>query len=312
MRIISVIALCLLVQPIAGCLAPKGESQELCRYCEKGNAIRCGFLEREGCSLYYELEGEGPALMLIHGSVNHALFHPVLSRLNDAFTVVYYDQRGLGLSKVEGAYEYDLANDVEDLEALRSELKLETMALLGASNGGPIAIDYALKYPERVSKIIFLDTYADNGDRIVMAWPLVKKLVHDETRAKKLKEIEENSSLSGREKSIREWLLLPHPHHHSPLPREYVELWHDCNVFSDLGRAPERDYSRLGALKEIKAPALVICGRHDAITPLAHSRKMADLLPNGRLVVFEKSGHLAFVEEEDGFIEAVRNFLFED
>ncbi len=303
--------LCLLA---AGCASRFTEPGDICVHAAREKErFRAGCLPYEDRSLYYETEGDGPALVLIHGAAPHGIFHPTFSRFADMATLVYYDQHGYGLTGARDMQRWTTAKDVEDLEALRARLKLEKMTLLVVSYGGPIALSYALKYPHRIAKLILVSSFADNDDRIPEAQVMVARILYEDGVAKKMKAIEDDPSLAEREKTIRKWLLTPGTHHHSPIPGEVVELWYDCGVFpeqsKDRSTCSIPEAVTWGDLQRIEAPVLVLSGRHDAITPLDLSRRMAENLPRGRLVIFEKSGHLPWIEEEELFFDTVKEFL---
>jgi proline iminopeptidase len=62
-------------------------------------------------------------------------------------------------------------------------------------------------------------------------------------------------------------------------------------------------------LPGVTAPTLVCSGRHDWVTPVVECERVAELIPNAELVMFEQSGHMPFIEEQDKFVEVVRDFL---
>ena len=116
-----------------------------------------------GVSLVYEEAGQGTAFVTLHGGPgmsgrngDWATFQP----LTDRFRLVSYDQRGSGES--EGAEPYSHAQFVADLEALRQNLQLGRMVLLGGSYGGFVALEYALTYPQHLHALILRDTAASN------------------------------------------------------------------------------------------------------------------------------------------------------
>jgi len=279
---------------------------------ERAPGSRAGRVAVPRATLHYEVEGSGPTLVLVHGSADHRLFHPVLGRLADRFRVVYYDQRGYGLTTSDADERPALEDDVADLEALRVELGVESVHLLAMSNGGPIAIDYALANPTRVRRLVLLDTYADNNARIALAYPLVREVLADEGREAAVEAIEARRSRDPLQRDIDAFLVTPHTHHESALPREWVEYWFRSGCMTDVGPRPwrsPRDYARLDDLARLDVPTLVVCGAKDRVTPLEHSRDMESRLPHGRLVVLEGAGHLAFAERPDEFARIVHEFL---
>jgi pimeloyl-ACP methyl ester carboxylesterase len=113
--------------------------------------------------------GRGPPLVKAANWLTHLEFYwqsPVwthwLRELSRDHLFVRYDQRGCGLSDREVD---DLSSEtwVKDLESVIDSLGLERVALLGISQGGPAAITYAVRYPERVSHLILYGTFARGG-----------------------------------------------------------------------------------------------------------------------------------------------------
>lgn len=90
---------------------------------------------------------------------------PDMDRLSDRFRLIYYDQRGRGKS-VEGVLPEDvrMESEIEDLEALREYFQLDSVALLGHSWGGVLAMEYALRHPDHFSGLILLNTAPASAD----------------------------------------------------------------------------------------------------------------------------------------------------
>lgn len=273
-----------------------------------------GTLDHAGCAIYYRIAGHGAPLYLVHGAAPHGIFLPTAAALADTATLVYWDQRGWGRSRItDTTRAATLAADVADLEALRSSLDHARIDLLALSNGGPVAIEYALRHPGRVRRLILLATYADNDDRIAVAQRLCREVLEDPGRRRAMAAIAARK-LPPEERAIEEFLLLPSTQHHRPVARAIVEEWVRNGVLGGpaqpaLCSPPERVYHGLDRLRRIAVPVLVITGRHDRVTPLVHARKMAERLPNARLVVLEDSGHLAHIDEPQRFLAVVREFL---
>src|SRR6266849_6986121 len=108
-------------------------------------------------SLYAREIGRGQPIIVLHGGpdFDHSYLLPDLDRLADAFRLIYYDQRGRGRSADQVLpEEVTLASEMDDLEMVRQHFHLESPALLGHSWGTVLALEYALRHPERVSLMI--------------------------------------------------------------------------------------------------------------------------------------------------------------
>src|SRR5512132_4299777 len=114
-------------------------------------------------SLFVKVVGQGYPLLLMHGgpSADHTTMLP-FQRLADRFTLVFYDHRCNGRSKGAPVSSMTWENLTADADALRERLGFERWAVLGHSFGGHVALEYALRYPDRLSHLVLLDTGADS------------------------------------------------------------------------------------------------------------------------------------------------------
>src|SRR5947209_4733508 len=112
-----------------------------------------GFVEVPHARLWYEVKGEGSAVVLLHdGLVSSAAWDVPFGELAKSFRVIRYDRRGYGRSEA-GKEPY---SDVEDLQAVFDALKLGRAALAGCSNGSKLAVDYTLAHPDRVEALFLV------------------------------------------------------------------------------------------------------------------------------------------------------------
>lgn len=268
-------------------------------------------LQRDGAVVHGKYLGSGPPLILVHGGADHRIFHPVLDRLADEFTVVFYDQRGYGATEVdEDEPPTTLATDIADLDAIRQFFRWQEVSLLAYSHGGPIGLEYAQRHPDHLSKLILLATYSDNEARIALAQQPASEVVHDPVRKAKVRALDE-LDLSPEERAVREFLITPHFFHERELAHADVEFWlaSKCIDSGDKRWRSPRTKVFTELLPQIEAETLVLCGELDRITPLAHSRRMARALPNGRLGVLAGCGHLCHADDPETFLRDVREFL---
>src|SRR5215203_6048880 len=120
-----------------------------------------GYLPTRRGRLYCRTLGGGPPIVVLHGGpdFDHYYLRPELDRLADSFRLVYYDQRGRGRSG-DGVdrREVSIESEVADLEAVRSRFGFESVTILGHSWGGLLAMEYAIRHPNRVTHLILVNT----------------------------------------------------------------------------------------------------------------------------------------------------------
>ena len=147
-------------------------------------SVREGFAPVAGAELYYREVGEGQPIVVIHGGpdFDHTYLLPDFDRLAAGLRLVYYDQRGRGRSRGKIDLEQvHIERYVEDLDDLRKHLGLETIAVLGHSWGGIIAMHYALRHPGRTSHLLLMNSApASHADLLLMREErLRRQAVHD-------------------------------------------------------------------------------------------------------------------------------------
>jgi len=295
------------------------------RWCERlkmeGRRIDVG-----DARLYVEVEGEGPALVLINGGPGgtHHYFHPWFSRAAQYAQVVYYDQRGCGLSDFEpGESGYSVDQAVADLDAIRQALGLEEWSLLGYSYGGFLAQLYAIRHPEHVAGLILLGAepgmWADLGesrqeDFLSQAEQDKKKQV-----LAQLREMREQNGWSRREYVQRviynyqlngDW---KRQHFFRPSRERTAQValfeWDNDGDFNAvMGRTRDR-IDLTGAFESNPIPTLILEGECDRTWG---EKKRATLVanhPRARSVVFEGTAHGVYDEQPGAFFPVLAEFM---
>jgi proline iminopeptidase len=141
-----------------------------------GTAARERYVPVDGAQLYVREIGAGAPVIVLHGGpdFDHFYLLPELDEVAAACRLVYYDQRGRGRSAAAvQAQDVSIESEVADLDQLRRHLELDTVALLGHSWGGVLAMEYAIAHPARVSHLILLGTAPASGaeaERLFQQW----------------------------------------------------------------------------------------------------------------------------------------------
>ena len=284
-------------------------------------------LQVNGLELWYKVTGEGPVLIVqppgwgIGAEVYEQTFKPLESQ----FTIIYYDTRGSGKSQVPtNAEEINVGVIVEDLEALRLHLGLDSFALIGHSHGGLIALNYALKYQQYLSHLLPLDSqlvghleHGQNAHREEQR--ILSELVKDAAFAEAMNFFHAAGGFGAlfQMKSDAEFsaflarimpLYLKNSRH-APNLQEYVKT-HKLPLAALIATAlSDERFPVADGLKTINVPTLVLNGRYDIFCSAARAQIVHEHIKGSKLMVFENSGHFPWVEEPDIFFSHVTDFI---
>lgn len=259
--------------------------------------------------LFYVEVGEGLPCLVMHGGMgfDHTALHPWLDPLGEEMHLVYYDHRGNGRSGRPPSETITFEQLCADADALREHLGFEKVAVLGYSFGGCIALEYALRYPERLSHLILLSTAPSGEDEEDFeANALRKGATPEQLEALEGPPVDDDAALQ------RLWTLV-RPLYWREFDASLDDLVMGKTIFSaqaiNAGDALAEEWDITPRLGEIRAPTLVLVGREDIVGPPSQAKIMYEGIPDSELVVFEQSGHFVYVEEAEAFFDAVRGWL---
>ncbi|MGE5813395.1 MAG: alpha/beta fold hydrolase [Acidobacteriota bacterium] len=278
-------------------------------------------------SLYVRTIGQGEPTIVLHGGpdFDHGYLLPDLDRLKDAFRLIYYDQRGRGRSAEHvRPEEVTLSSDLEDLEELRQHFRLNKVTLLGHSWGTVLALEYALRYPTRVSHLVLLNPApVSASDAAVLRKAYLEKLGGDmdsqqQIMASAAYKAGDPDAVTARYRIHFKFAL--------DRPEDYEKLMLRMRVgFASQGSAGilkarsveaqlMRDtwevpgYDLLPKLRSLHIPTLVIVGEHDFI-PVAIARHIAEAIPDSAFVTIPGCGHFAYLEKPREVRKALDDFI---
>jgi proline iminopeptidase len=274
--------------------------------------------------LYSRDIGRGPAIIVLHGGpdFDHSYLLPELDRLADSYRLIYYDQRGRGRS-AEGVQPEDvtLASELSDLDKVREQFKLDSVVVLGHSWGTVLALEYALRYPQRVSRLILMNPApASTDDYKGLRNDWLQKRPEDMARRKAIA-----ASAAYKEGDPEAVTAYYRIHFKLALARQedYEKFMARLSAsFTREGILKSRaiearlmtetwslpDYNLLPKLKNVSIPALVISGDHEFI-PAATAEHIAGAIPNARLVMLKGCGHFTYMECPVAVHEQIDNFF---
>jgi pimeloyl-ACP methyl ester carboxylesterase len=248
--------------------------------------------------LFVEQSGAGTPLLLIHGlMVSGAMYQPVLPALVTHYRLIVPDLRGHGRSGALGG-PYSVEQLARDLAQLLDDLQIDAAHVLGYSQGGAVAQQFAHDYPKRVRGLVLGCTYAYNmlsrRERLEgMLAPWFVRILGMRRVARLL-----FSGVGGGER----------------LPPETARWLQEILAANDKTRmvaAVEamKAFDSRPWLHQITCPTLVIAGAEDTAVPLAHADMLAQGIPGAQLRVVDGAGHTLIWTHTDIFVQAVQAFL---
>ena len=261
--------------------------------------------------------GTGYPVILLHGGpgLDHRSFGDYLDPLTDAYRLVLVDQRAQGRSERSPEETWTLERMAADVPALAEALGLERYALLGHSYGAIVALQNAVDFPGGAAQTIVSSgvpsaSYLADVDANLAAFEpeeLRERVTQSWEREKHVTTEEEVASLLSDQ--------LPF-HFGDPLDPRIAEFErrtdgaaYSPDVLRHFANAEYGGIEVEDRLGTVTQPVLVLAGRRDRTCSVAAAEVIAAALPDAELVVFEESGHMTFVEENERYLEVVRDFL---
>jgi pimeloyl-ACP methyl ester carboxylesterase len=254
--------------------------------------------------IYHESHGTGDPVVLIAGFASGAWqWFNQIDDLSTQFRVITFDARGISRSKLADGETVSIKAIADDICEFLDELKIEKASILGTSFGGFVAQDFALRYPERLNKLILACTSFGGKNHVLP----------DNIEA--LSAFSSISNLNSLER-IRKFMI---PAFTKDFAENNFDIIEQVCKLRGANKVPESVYlQQLQAattfdteskLSRITAETLVITGDKDQVVPMQNSINLVNTIPNSRLEIIENSGHLFFIEQAEKFNEIVTEFV---
>jgi 2-hydroxymuconate-semialdehyde hydrolase len=260
-----------------------------------------------GVDTYFHDAGDGPPLLLLHGSgpgvSAWSNWRPVYAALSEHFRVIAPDQVGFNRTQPEGSIEYGRKLWTEHALALVDELGIDRFGVIGNSMGGAIALSLAVARPEAVDRIVAMGTMGIGQEipsGLAEVWGydpspesmrrLIELFAYDQAIV--TDDLVQMRYQASADPTVRDAFAAMFPE-----PRQDGV---DDLALSDV------------ELRSIAQPVLLAHGYHDRIVPMrSTSLPLMDLLPDAQLHAFGNSGHWVMIEQSRAFSTAVLAFLQE-
>jgi pimeloyl-ACP methyl ester carboxylesterase len=272
----------------------------------------------DGARLFFATYGKGRDTVIVPAGV---LLAPSLSSLRENMTLVFYDPRGRGKSDwIPDNKRLTMADEVRDLETIRSALGISRAGLVGFSYLGLVAALYAADYPNRVTRLAQLGPIAPDELTSSRYAPAEGKARSDSATARLARARAAASDTADFAAECRRWydaflpVYLGEPSSASQVPLDFCVhenesparfQWRVAQTMRSLGR--RWDYTKKAA--SIRVPTLVIQGDRDFAASPDGARRWAELIPDARLIMLSGAGHLAYIERSDRVLPALDRFF---
>ena len=263
-----------------------------------------GIAKINGENIYYEVDGKGTPVVLIHGwSLNLRMWDPQVPALKDHFRVIRYDRRGFGRSSGSE----DVTWDAADLNALLDHLGVTAAHLLGNSQGGRVALHFARDYPDRVLSITLHGTSSPDG--FGLQWT-----GDDRPRFDEWAKIAREDGIDAFRRAWNAHPLMAIPSGKDDARRRLRALIDDYRGGRFLNpvqpSGPVRPIT-MEEVRQIRVPTLVIIGEYEVPFLQIVARARAYSIPGARLSVIPGGGHMITLIEPAGYNATVERFLEE-
>ena len=281
------------------------------------NPLTEGTVRLNKASLYYKMTGKGEPVIILHGGPggDHNLMLP-FQELADAYQVIFYDQRGTGHSDAElNSDSINVANFIQDLESLRTELGLGKVHLLGHSWGSVLGMLYAMEHSDWIRTLTLFGTPGASTEFFPVYFQNMEKNTDPDDK-ERLAAIKATKAYQTKDAAVMEQYT-------RILFKSYFRdksLVNDVNftlgpntvanqqavgtlLMQDLG-----NFNYYDCLNKITCPTLIIQGADD-LFPTDAAFKTHQHIPGSKLIVQEHAGHLLFIDNKEPFFDKVRLFM---
>ncbi len=262
------------------------------------------FIDIDGLEVHYRIEGQGPDLVLVHGTA--ASLHTWddwTELLKDQFRIIRFDLPAFGLTGPNKERDYSIQAYTDFLNSFTEALALDSFSIAGNSLGGGIAWSYAAQYPERVEKLILIDATGipdDQGD------PPVFKMARNPILGTLFEFLTPKAFIKKNMKEVY--------YDDSKVTDELVTRYHDMALregnriaFRDRAHVVNPDIT--DQLAKITAPTLIIWGEEDEWIPVESGYILQEKINIAELAIMEEMGHVPMEEDPETSAAITREFL---
>ena len=262
------------------------------------------FLVIDDVLVHYKDVGQGPAVVLIHGAFSSLhTYDAWAAKLEKQYRVIRLDLMGFGLTGPNKSNDYSIKNHIRVLKKVLMRLGVESCCMAGSSLGGWITWEFAYAHPNLVQKIVLIDSAGFIEEEAI---PLPFRLAQSRLAPRMIKYIVRRSILEIFVKQVFFDV--------QKVTEEVIDRYFDLFARDGNGEAlihlvgtSFKDHSHF--LKKIQQPTLILWGAEDAWIPVEHAYRFRDNMPNSKLIVYPKVGHIPMEEIPQKSLMDLTDFL---
>jgi len=259
------------------------------------------------------IKGEGEPICVTH---HYSEFNETGDYFAETFTtnhkVFLVNLRETGSSeKALESYQLSMLETIFDLEAIRDSLGFEQWGFAGHSTGGMLGVIYGIYYSSSLRYNIIVGAAA----REYMTFSTDCIYNREHPQYNRMQELNETLKIADLSIEARKDLGIERTKMSLYDPQRYSEMF-SLNISKKISGIRMNYFNRelqiydvTRKLKLITVPTLILCGKHDVQCPIQYSVEMNNLIPNSKLIIFNKSNHYPFLEEKELFSQEIEFFI---
>lgn len=249
-------------------------------------------VEVEGGTLPIAIAGDGRPLILLHGwTLDHRMWVPQMASLGKHYRLIMIDRRGFGRATAPP----NLAAEAEDIASVANALGIDSFALAGLSQGAAVALDFAIRFPSRVSALVL------SGTPLPRLVPNADSVPRDEYAV-----LARNGNMAALRHN---WLNHPLMQIGNDAGRKLLEIIVKDYDARDLLAPSALSPFSTAQIEALTMPVLAIAGDEESPWRIACARFLAETAPRGEFASIDGAGHIANLAQPAAFNETLLGFL---
>lgn len=267
------------------------------------------FITWRGSEIHYTDEGSGPTLLLIHGfGGHHRNFNKLTAAMKDKYRIIRVDLPGFGMSDCPAVDPTrpryaDMYKDFMKF-FVDTAMGIDSMYVVGNSMGGMVAWNMAAQAPEKIRKLVLLNSAGYDLEKTANGLFIIKY-----KGFRKL--FDKGMPLAISEGNAAKVYARPELMDHNEIVINNAIGNREGNLKHMLNMATDRDFPDTALIKHVQCPTLIVWGVQDKIINVEHAQRFKRDLPNSKLVIYDPCGHVPMIERTDDTKRDIEAFFAE-